>query len=102
MRKKNKNWTKCSDALGDILKKIGYHKKVEQYRLWEIWENVVGKQVAQNTNPARWQGTTLIVTVTNASWMQELTYLKDELTVKIKVAVPGIKITNIKYEIGKL
>ncbi|MFH1873682.1 MAG: DUF721 domain-containing protein [Pseudomonadota bacterium] len=101
-RKKNKNFCTFSTALGDALKNMGLTKKMRQYQVCEIWEDIVGPQIAQNSQPAKWQGNTLVIKVKHASWMQELSFLQSTLLEKIKLAVPGINIKDIRFQVGEI
>ncbi len=99
-RRKNKNFCTINSALSDTLKSIGLTKKFRQYRIWEIWQEIVGPQIAHNSQPLKWQGNTLIVKVRHASWMQELSFLRSNIIEKIKLAIPGINIKDIRFQVG--
>lgn len=102
MRPKSKKWIPLKDALSDALGRLGVKTKLRQYKLWKQWEEIVGSQIALNAKPIRWQGNVLIVGVKHASWMQELAFMKSELTQKIKDHIPYIKITDIRFQVGDL
>ncbi len=88
------------DALKSAVKRIGISKKMRRFEVWNIWEKIAGPAIAAHAKPQRWQGTTLVVGVPHASWMQELSYLKPEILNNMREAVPGIDISDIRFEIG--
>jgi Dna[CI] antecedent, DciA len=44
--------------------------------IWRVWEDAVGAAIARRADPVRLRGRTLVVAVSSAPWMQELTLLK--------------------------
>lgn len=44
--------------------------------IWRVWEDAVGAAIARRAEPVRLRGRTLLVAVSSAPWMQELTLLK--------------------------
>ncbi len=77
-----------------------WKKKVEQYALWERWEELVGSTVAKNARPSSWRNQTLIIKVINHVWIQELQFLRNELLEKIRGAFPSLVMKNIRFELG--
>lgn len=102
MRKRNKNWTPIRSVIENSLVKMGFKKRVDQYKLWESWDNIVGPAVSRNARPSRWQGNQLVITVRHSSWVQELSYLKSNLINMIKEKIPEINITKIRFEVGDI
>lgn len=75
-------------------------KKLAQYSLFAIWNEVVGVRIAKHAQPERMMDTTLVVRVDNAAWMQELQMLKPDLLRKIHAHVAPSLIRDIRLEIG--
>jgi hypothetical protein len=44
--------------------------------IWRVWGEAVGAPIARRAEPVRLRGRTLVVAVSSAPWMQELTLLK--------------------------
>jgi predicted nucleic acid-binding Zn ribbon protein len=44
--------------------------------IWRVWADAVGAPIARRAEPVRLRGRTLIVAVSSAPWMQELSLLK--------------------------
>ena len=47
-------------------------------QIWRVWADAVGAPIARRAEPVRLRGRTLMVAVSSAPWMQELTLLKPE------------------------
>jgi predicted nucleic acid-binding Zn ribbon protein len=96
MERKAKAQT-LGDALNALVQSLGIEKQIEQYRVFEIWNEAVGEQVAKVSQPERLHGGVLIVSVSNAPWRSELTFRKKEILQKIHTITNSKSITDIKF-----
>jgi predicted nucleic acid-binding Zn ribbon protein len=88
----------------DVLRKKGYETPVKEQWVLQQWGKIVGEKIAENTHPARFENGCLFVESSNASWRNELTFLKQEIIKKIndftgKKVVQDIIFTRSKLEI---
>jgi predicted nucleic acid-binding Zn ribbon protein len=51
--------------------------------IWRVWPDAVGVPIARRAEPMRLRGRTLIVAVSSAPWMQELTLLKRSILAEL-------------------
>ena len=56
--------------------------------IWRVWEDAVGTAIARRAEPVRLRGRTLVVAVSSAPWMQELTLLKPRLATALNARLP--------------
>lgn len=91
-----------SQIINKVFAKKGLKKKFTQYKAFEKWDEIVGKHIAQFSQPHSIQGNTLIVTVTSSAWMNELQMMKMELLEKISTATNSQLINNIRFKIGTI
>lgn len=56
--------------------------------IWRVWEDAVGAAIARRAEPVRLRGRTLVVAVSSAPWMQELTLLKRRLVTALNARLP--------------
>lgn len=77
-------------------------KKLRQYGLFAIWDDVVGDRIAKHAQPLRMMDLTLVVRVDHPTWLQELQMLKPELLRKIHAHVTPKLIRDIRLEVGKI
>lgn len=83
--------------LDGILKQKGLTKKIQQYSVFEVWQEIVGPTLAKETTPRKMQGQTLVVQARNAAWAQELSFMKPMILKKIKEFVPDAEICDIRF-----
>ncbi len=95
--KKQENIQSLGDALKLLVQSLGIEKQVEQYKIFDVWNEVVGQQVAKVAQPERLQNGVLIVSVNNAPWRSELTFRKKEILEKIHQQTNSTSITDIKF-----
>lgn len=53
--------------------------KLRTAKLFEGWEQIVGKDAAQYCQPVRLQGGVLVVAVSRADWVTSLKYMEPQL-----------------------
>lgn len=85
------------DALKTLVQSLGIEKQVEQYKVFDAWNEAVGEQVAKVAQPERIHNGVLIVSVNNAPWRSELTFKKKEILEKIHLQTNSTSITDIKF-----
>ncbi len=84
-------------VLDSLVKSLGIEKQVEQYKIFDAWNMVVGEQIAKVAQPERIHNGVLIVAVNNAPWRTELTFRKKEILDKIHDTLKSQSITDIKF-----
>lgn len=94
---RKENIQTIGDALKQLVQSLGIEKQVEQYKIFDVWNEVVGQQVAKVAQPERLQNGVLIVAVNNAPWRSELTFRKREILEKIHERTNSDSITDIKF-----
>ena len=91
------NIQSLGDALSKLVQSLGIEKQIEQYKIFDLWNDVVGQQAAKVAQPERLQGGVLIVNVNNAPWRSELTFRKKEILEKIHEKTKSTSIVDIKF-----
>lgn len=103
VRKKRKaKFVHIGSILGDVLKKYRHETDAELVQVWQIWDNIVGKVIAQNAKPAAFKGRILLVHVTSSSWIHQLQFLKKEMITKLNDTLGKTLIEDLKFKIGPL
>ncbi len=80
-------------ALGARLKDLG---------IWQVWEQVVGPAIARRTRPLRLSGGQLTVLVSGAPWMQQLNFMKEELSSKLNLCLGDERVKEIIFKAGRV
>jgi predicted nucleic acid-binding Zn ribbon protein len=84
-------------AIKTFLRKSGLEKGVKQNTALLLWDEVVGENIAENTNPEKVEHGTLLVTVENSSWRQELVFKKKEIIDKLNNKIGKKTIKDIRF-----
>lgn len=95
--KKKDSIQSLGDALKQLVQSLGIENQIEQYKIFDVWNEAVGPQVAKVAQPERLVNGLLIVTVNNAPWRTELTFRKKEILEKIYTVTNSRSITDIKF-----
>jgi predicted nucleic acid-binding Zn ribbon protein len=70
-------------VLEGVVARLGLRRDLDDYRVFEAWERIVGPQIARNAQPTRLDARRLVVTVKSAVWMQELSLLREDIRRKL-------------------
>jgi predicted nucleic acid-binding Zn ribbon protein len=87
-------------VLRKTLRKMDLDTKLEGYRIWSLWPDIVGDQVARKTQPERLRNRILFVRVSSSTWMQQLQTMKPMLLERIHKRLKGGVIKDIRFSLG--
>jgi hypothetical protein len=88
--------------LGTMLRTMNSPPQREQFRVWDIWEEVVGPQIAGKTRPEALRNGVLVVSVTSSVWMQELSFMKQKILDRINQTLAPATIREIRFKLGDI
>ena len=91
-----------SDLLGAVLRGTPAEKRLDEGRIWLVWEQAVGNRIASHAVPAAFRDGTLTLTVDSAPWMQQLNYLKQELITKVNGELREEMVKEIYMKAGRV
>jgi len=72
-------------------------RRLDDIRVWQVWEKGVGERIARVASPLSMRDGTLTVGVTNAPWLQELQLLKREIITRLNGLLGGRVIRDIFF-----
>lgn len=84
-------------VLDTLLRHLGIEKKVEQYEIFELWNTLVGEQIARVTQVEKIENGVLTVRVSAAPWRTELMFRKEEILEKIHNVMHADAIKDIRF-----
>jgi len=93
---KNK-WLTAGDVLKNLLRDRGLEEGVRRHSALLGWEEVVGRRIAGRARPREMRGKTLFVEVDGSAWIQELTFLREEILEKLNRRVGGDALDRIIF-----
>ena len=93
-------------ALGAVLeqslKRFDLAPRLDEYGVWPIWNEVVGKVIARNAQPEKIRNGTLFVKVSSPVWMQQLQFMKEMIADKLNQRLNGEIVKNIFFMVGRI
>ena len=69
-------------------------------RIGQMWDNIVGEIIAENSRPAALKEKILLVHVNSSPWLHHLHFLKEEIVRKVNDALSEDLIEDILFKIG--
>ena len=99
-RKKSKKSVHIGSILNDVLKTLRPEADGGLVRVWQLWDEVVGRTIAENARPAAFKGRLLLVHVASSPWIHQLQFLKKDIIEKLNAALGQDLIKDIKFKIG--
>jgi hypothetical protein len=94
--------SRAGNILTQVLNAQGMEQKFREYRAWEIWEQVVGPQIASHARPLRMREGVLEVRVDQPIWMQQLRLMAPEILQKLNRALGEELIRDLFWRRGTL
>jgi predicted nucleic acid-binding Zn ribbon protein len=99
---KRSDFVHIRSILDDVLKPYQSGPDFELKEVWRLWDEAVGKIIAQNASPAAFKGKLLIVHVSSSTWIHQLQFLKNDMINKLNAAFGKPLVAEIKFKIGPL
>lgn len=85
------------DVLNDLCHRWGIEKKMKEYSALSHWPNVVGKKIADISQPLGIERGKLFVQVESAPWRNELTFMKPEIIQRMNHTLGNEVIIDIVF-----
>jgi len=94
--------SKVTGIVKDLALRYGWEARLSRGMIWEIWEEIVGPQVAIHAWPERFkERDILVVVVSDSVWMQQLCFQRqlfiDGLNARL---LSGTEIKDIRFVLG--
>ena len=102
MTKKTPQIESIGAVLEQSLKRFDLARRLDEYGVWPIWREVVGKMIARNAQPEKIRNGTLFIKVSSPVWMQELQFMKEMIAGKLNQRLNGEIVKNIFFMVGRI
>lgn len=102
MPKKDSQVERLGEVLQKSLSRMELASRLDEYGVWPIWNDVVGKTVARNAQPEKIRNGTLFVKVSSPVWMQQLQFMKDLIGEKLNQRLRAPLVKNIFFVVGRI
>lgn len=84
-------------TIDKMLRRYGIDNAIAQNNALNVWNQVVGSRVAENTEPDKVEHGVIIVKVSTPTWRQELYFQKNEIIDKINEKIGKKVIRDIRF-----
>ena len=84
-------------ALKKLIKKEGLENEINQQKAMDLWEDVVGQKIKENTDPIEVQFGVMTVKVKNSVWKQELQFQKDDIIKSLNKKLIKTMIKDLRF-----
>ena len=84
-------------TLKKLIKKEGLENEINQQKAIDLWGEVVGQKIKENTEPLEVQFGVLIVKVKNSVWKQELQFQKEDIIKSLNKKLIKTTIKDLRF-----
>lgn len=95
-------WNSAAEVLRAILPNVASLERLEEYRVWEVWEEAVGKLVARKAQPSKIQRGKLFVAVSNSAYLQEMQFYKAHIRDAVNKNLGSPVVKDIFFVLGRV
>ncbi len=99
-RRKKSDALPIGDAILSALSQAGMKNMARRFQITRIYEDTVGKVVARRSHPVGFNNGVLVLKSQSTAWQNELTFLKEDLKVRLNEALGSAIIQDIRVVAG--
>ena len=93
--------TPLSSLMTSLFGGTPVRKRLEEGRIWLVWDDAVGAQIAAKARPVSFRDGILTVAVSSSPWMQQLTFLKKGIIDKLNERLDCELVRDIFLKAGQ-
>jgi predicted nucleic acid-binding Zn ribbon protein len=97
MIKRSNNPEPIGKILTKNLRNLGLERRLKEENVVLNWSRLVGERIASKANPLKVKDSILFVSVENASWRNELFFMKRKIIEELNRSVKGNVIRDIVF-----
>ncbi|MCJ7576816.1 MAG: DUF721 domain-containing protein [candidate division Zixibacteria bacterium] len=97
MIRRSNNPEQIGKILTKNLRNLGIDRRLKEENIVLNWSRLVGERIASKANPLRVRDSILFVSVENASWRNELFFMKRKIIEELNRSVKGNVIRDIVF-----
>lgn len=77
-------------------------KRLHELRIWQVWAEAVGPQIATKAKPAGIRDGILTIKVSSSSWMQQLSLMKPDIIAQLNILAGEQLVHDILFKSGRV
>ncbi len=89
-----------ADVLGEVSASRGWERRFAPYRVFAIWDGVVGKEFAEVARPIEIHGRDLMVGVIDQVWLNQLSFMKEDLLRRINRVMGDDGFSGLRFVVN--
>lgn len=93
---------KMGDVLAELMARRGYAREQATAAYAEAWREAAGERMAANSRAGVVRRGVLEVIVSGSVWLQEITFQKQAIVVRLAELLPRERITGLRLRVGPL
>jgi predicted nucleic acid-binding Zn ribbon protein len=93
---------KIADVIAQLITRRGYGRIEANEQLSDVWAMAAGEPLASYSRPGKLRRSTLEITVTNSTIMQEFTFQKQRILAELGRKMPDAKIRDLRFRVGTI
>jgi len=101
-RPKMKRPMPISDLLESAFSGKPVQKRLRDIKVWQVWEEAVGAQIASKAYPAAIRDGVLTLRVKGSAWMQQLSLMKHEIISHLNSAIGELVVSDLLFKQGTI
>jgi hypothetical protein len=87
-------------VLHDLLQRTEASYPDRAHLLWEVWEDAVGEELGKRSYPVELRRGRLTVAVSSAPWMQQLSFMREQLRDALNRAVGQDVVREVRFRVA--
>ncbi len=92
---------RLGDVLGSFVKKTDKSGRLKEARVFEVWQEIVGAQIAAHTHSMRLVDGELQVAVDSATWATELTAMSEDLRRRVNSSIGENLLRKMRFTVSQ-
>lgn len=89
------------DVLNNVFATNALPIDFDDIKIWNVWDNVVGKRISKHARPSKINKGVLTVKVSDSVWLQDLKFQAEQIRKKLNLELKNEAVTKIKFKVGE-
>ena len=100
MKRGKKSFVPLKEVIDDLFTSSALSLNLDDVKIWEVWDGVVGKRVAKHARPSQINKGVLIVKVTDSVWHHELEFMAETIREGLNSTLRRTAVKKIRFKVG--
>ena len=102
MKQGEKAFIQLKDIIESIFATSAVPMNLDDVEIWRVWDDSVGKNIADHARPSWIKKGVLMVKVTDNVWLQELEFMTEKIRERLNSKLKRDAIKKIRFKVGTL